>query len=42
MLKRLLWKIQGELIPMYNKRREKLELRWLEGDILAAQEAMTR
>jgi hypothetical protein len=41
LLKRLLWKIQDEFISMYYDGRENLELRWFEGDILAAQEAMT-
>jgi hypothetical protein len=40
-LKKLLWKIQDEFISMHYDGRENLELRWFEGDVLAAQEAMT-
>ncbi|KAJ8110511.1 hypothetical protein OPT61_g6667 [Boeremia exigua] len=40
-LKKLLWKIQDEFISMNYEGRESLEMRWFEGDILAAQEYMT-
>lgn len=40
-LKKLLWKIQDEFISMHYEGRESLEMRWFEGDILAAQEKMT-
>jgi hypothetical protein len=41
MLKKLLWKIQDEFISMHYDGRENLEMRWFEGDILAAQEHLT-
>jgi hypothetical protein len=41
MLKKLLWKIQDEFISMNYEGRENLEMRWFEGDILAAQEHLT-
>jgi len=41
MLKKLLWKIQDEFISMNYEGRESLEMRWFEGDILAAQEKLT-
>jgi hypothetical protein len=41
MLKKLLWKIQDEFVSMNYEGRESLEMRWFEGDILAAQEKMT-
>ena len=41
MLKKLLWKIQDEFISMNYEGRENLEMRWFEGDILAAQEKLT-
>lgn len=40
-LKKLLWKIQDEFVSMNYEGRESLEMRWFEGDILAAQEHMT-
>jgi hypothetical protein len=40
-LKKLLWKIQDEFISMHEDGRESLEMRWFEGDILAAQEHLT-
>jgi hypothetical protein len=40
-LKRILWKIQDEFISMNYDGRENLEMRWFEGDVLAAQEHMT-
>jgi len=40
-LKKLLWKIQDELISMNYEDRESLEMRWFEGDILAVQEHVT-
>lgn len=41
MLKKLLWKIQDEFISMHYHGRENLEMRWFEGDTLAAQEHLT-
>ena len=41
MLKKVLWKIQDEFISMHYDGRENLEMRWFEGDILAAQEHLT-
>jgi len=41
MLKKLLWKIQDEFISMHYDGRENLEMRWFEGDVLAAQEHLT-
>jgi len=40
-LKKLLWKIQDEFVSMHYNGRESLEMRWFEGDILAAQERLT-
>lgn len=40
-LKKILWKIQDEFISMHYDGRENLEMRWFEGDILAAQEHLT-
>lgn len=40
-LKKLLWKIQDEFISMDYEGRESREMRWFEGDILAAQEHLT-
>lgn len=40
-LKKMLWKIQDEFVSMHYEERESLEMRWFEGDILAAQEHMT-
>lgn len=40
-LKKLFWKIQGEFVSMNYEGRENLEMRWFEGDILAAQEHLT-
>lgn len=40
-LKKLLWKIQDEFVSMHYDGRENLEMRWFEGDILAAQEHLT-
>lgn len=37
-LKKILWKIQDEFISMDYEGRESREMRWFEGDILAAQE----
>lgn len=41
-VKHLLWKIQDEFVSMNYEERENLEMRWFEGDILAAQEHMTQ
>jgi hypothetical protein len=41
-LKKLLWKIQDEFISMNAEGRESREMRWSEGDMLAAQEQLTR
>jgi hypothetical protein len=40
-LKKLLWKIQDEFISMDYEGRESREMRWSEGDMLAAQEHLT-
>ena len=40
-LKKTLWKIQDEFISMDYEGRESREMRWFEGDILAAQEHLT-
>lgn len=40
-LKKLLWKIQDEFVSMDYEGRESREMRWFEGDILAAQEHLT-
>ncbi|KAL1795392.1 hypothetical protein ACET3X_007208 [Alternaria dauci] len=40
-LKKLLWKIQDEFISMDYEGRESREMRWFEGDILAAQGYLT-
>lgn len=40
-LKNLLWKIQDEFVSTEFRGRESLEMRWFEGDILAAQEHST-
>jgi hypothetical protein len=41
MLKKLLWKIQDEFTSLALDAREDWEMRWFEGDVLAAQERLT-